>query len=167
MLSCWIHFSFIQPQGPVPHCHGHDVAPRGVHLRPLQRLPGGEWLRGGAGPLVLRELLRAVLCSHLRPLPAEDSGGESHSFRVIMQLSVCRNQLNTAGAGRLKGGKRNSDTNILASDFLLEVYLHCDRPHLPSCHTRRNILLSLLLLVLLNVTNSCSVLLVFIYCCFV
>lgn len=63
-------------QGPVPCSHGHVMAPWGIHLCSLPFLPGREWICGREGPSVLRMLLWAVLCSHLRPLPAKDSGGE-------------------------------------------------------------------------------------------
>lgn len=71
-------------QGPVPRGHGHVVAPRGVHLCSLPLLPGRERVCGGERPGVLRTLLRAVLRSHLRPLPAEDSGGESRDRRDLL-----------------------------------------------------------------------------------
>lgn len=57
------------------------MAPGGIHLCPLQLLPGGKRLRGGERPLVLSALLRAVLRPLLCSLPEQDSGGESPKLR--------------------------------------------------------------------------------------
>lgn len=72
-----LFFTASSHQRPLPRCHGAVVAPGGIHLWPLQLLPGGKWVCGGERPVVLSALLRAVLRPHLRPLPAQDSGGES------------------------------------------------------------------------------------------
>lgn len=78
-------------QGPVPCGHGYGMAPRGIHLCSLPLLPGRKWICGGEGPGVLRTLLRAVPRPHLRPLPAEDSGGEFKKPRGCYSLpaSTC------------------------------------------------------------------------------
>ncbi|KAG7253816.1 hypothetical protein CRUP_015676, partial [Coryphaenoides rupestris] len=79
--------------GSLPGGHGHVLAPRGVQLLPLPRLPGGGRLRGGARSGVLRELLRAVPGAHLRSLPAQDPGGgderpEADVARSLLRLRV-------------------------------------------------------------------------------